>query len=106
MADPDLDFVLMQFAALQRELRQGFAVMRLRDEQREATHQSLIQTLTLQMASTINQVEDLLAESEKRQRAALAELLAESETRQREAFESRLDKIESRLDQIKKSLER
>lgn len=56
MPEPDLNFVLRRLDAIQKELRE----IRLRDEQREASHQTLLQTLTRQMVSVATEVEERL----------------------------------------------
>lgn len=60
MPDPDLNFVLRRLDTIQRELREGLHLMALRDEQREASYQTMIQTLTRQMVSVATLVEERL----------------------------------------------
>lgn len=66
MPEPDLNFVLRRLDAIQKELREGLRIMELRDEQREAAHQTLVQTLTRQMVSVATAVEERLVSSEQR----------------------------------------
>jgi hypothetical protein len=60
MPEPDLNFVLRRLDAFQKELREGLALMELRDERREASYQTAIQILTRLMASIATTVEDRL----------------------------------------------
>jgi hypothetical protein len=60
MPEPDLNFVLRRLDAFQKELREGLHTMALRDEQREASYQTMIQTLTRQMVSVATTVEERL----------------------------------------------
>jgi hypothetical protein len=77
MPDPDLNFVLRRLDAIQKELREGLHTMALRDEQREASHQVMFQTLTRQMVHVTTAVEERL-----------------------NGVDARLDAIDARLDAI------
>jgi len=83
-----LQFVLARLDSIQKEL----GMMRLRDEQREASHQTLTLTLSRQMVETGLMVE---------------RRLVEMETRSEERFtglDERLDRIQVRLDRIEQQL--
>ena len=83
-----LQFVLARLDNIQKEL----GMMRLREEQREASHQALTLTLSRQMVETGLMVE---------------RRLVEMETRSEERFtglDDRLGRIESRLDRIEQRL--
>lgn len=56
MADPDLSFVLGRLDRIQTEL----GMMRLRDEQREASYQALTTTLSRQMVEMTMALEERL----------------------------------------------
>ena len=62
MPDPDLNFILARLDRIQQEL----GAMRLRDEQREASHQALTQTLTRQMVEVSVGLEQHLARMDDR----------------------------------------
>ena len=60
MRQGDLTSVLQRLDAMQKELRDGLHMMRLRDEQREASHHALVQTLTRQMVEVASTIEHRL----------------------------------------------
>src|SRR5580704_857890 len=57
MPDPDLEFIRRRLSHIQDEL----SLMRLRDEQREASHQALTATLSRQMVEVSTGVDQRLA---------------------------------------------
>jgi len=83
-----LQFVLARLDSIQKEL----GMMRLREEQREASHQTLTLTLSRQMVEAGLVVERRLVEIEARFEERLAKL------------DERLDRIEVRLDRIEQRL--
>ena len=72
----DLEYIQRRFDGLQRELREALQTMELRDDQREASHQALVGTLTSQMVSVGTQVDERIAEFEARLDEKLAALEA------------------------------
>jgi hypothetical protein len=57
MPDPDFEFIRRRLSHIQDEL----SLMRLRDEQREASHQALTATLSRQMVEVSTGVDQRLA---------------------------------------------
>jgi hypothetical protein len=82
MPEPDLNFVLRRLDTIQKELREGLALMELRDQVREANYQTTIQTLTKQMVSVATTVEERLI-----------------------AMDGRLDRIETTVNDIRSKFE-
>jgi len=66
MPEPDLNFVLSRLDAMQREFHETLRTLQLRDDQREASHQALMRTLTSQMVAVGTQVDERLAALEAR----------------------------------------
>lgn len=89
MPEPDLNFVLRRLDAIQRELREGLHTMALRDDQREASYQTMIQTLTRQMVQVASAVEAQMAQMTSAGEARMAQMT--------HAFEERLGMIDDRL---------
>lgn len=100
MPEPDLNFVLRRLDAIQKELREGLALMDLRDQQREASYQSTIQTLTRQMVSVATAVEERLNGLE----ASMNERFDSTDGRLN-AMGGRLDRIETTLADIARKLD-
>jgi DnaJ-domain-containing protein 1 len=81
MPDPDLEFIRRRLSHIQDEL----SLMRLRDEQREASHQALTATLSRQMVKVSTGVDQRLAMIDDRLTAieeTLREIPATKETLQ------------------------
>jgi len=66
MADVTLEFLGEQLKRVQRELRDALQTMQLRDDQREASHQALVRTLTSQIVAVGAHVDEQLAAFEAR----------------------------------------
>jgi hypothetical protein len=81
MPDPDFEFIRRRLSHIQDEL----SLMRLRDEQREASHQALTATLSRQMVKVSTGVDQRLAMIDDRLTAieeTLREIPATKETLQ------------------------
>jgi archaellum component FlaC len=104
MADglPDLNFVLRRLDMIQKELREGLALMELRDQVREANYQAP-QVLTRQMVSVATAIEERLNAFETRLAGTDGRLTGMEE--RLAGMEERLVRIETTLADIARKLD-
>jgi uncharacterized protein Yka (UPF0111/DUF47 family) len=86
MPEVDLGYLLKLIEAMKIELREGLQTMRLRDEQREASYQTVIQVLTRQMVEATTSIDRIVNSFEQR-------------------LEERINTIDQRLSTIEQRLE-